>query len=219
MESRVMDLPKFSAPFCAMIAAPTRGGKTVWAKHFVDHADQLISPPPEEIIWCFTEYQKGYQSLLENPKVRMVEGLPDIKQLKETSDKRKLLILDDLMMEGAKKGKGAQDLLTLFIRGAHHWSCSCLHIVQNAFYPSLRTIRLNSHYLILLKSPADGLQISHLARQMFPGRHDCMVEAYKDATMEKYGYLLIDLSQECPDELRLRSKIFPGDLPVVYLPK
>ena len=148
----------------------------------------------------------------------MVEGLPDIAQLRQSSEKPKLLILDDLMTEGAK-GKGAQDLMTLFIRGAHHWNCSCLHIVQNAFYPSLRTIRINSHYLILLKNPSDSLQISQLSKQIFPGRQKYLIDAYRDATSEKYGYLIVDLSPECPDDMRLRSKIFPEDFQVVYQPK
>ena len=124
MEPKLMDSPLFNAPFCSIISGPTSAGKTMWSLRFVEQAQTLIFPPPQEIIWCYTEYQKGYQPLLENPNVRMVEGLPDINELKKSADTPKLLVLDDMMLEAGHKGKGAQDILTLFIRGSHHWGCS-----------------------------------------------------------------------------------------------
>ena len=58
-----------------------------------------------------------------------------------------------------------------------------------------------------------------LGKQMFPGQSSLLTEAYKSATSEPYGYLLIDLKTTTPDHLRLRSNIFPGELQSVYVPK
>ena len=46
-----------------------------------------------------------------------------------------------------------------------------------------------------------------------------MQQSYNDATSEPYGYLLIDLKPETPDEIRLQTKIFPGETTSVYVPK
>ena len=211
----LVDAPKFQHPFTAICTGCTKSGKTEWTKKFVRYAQELMNPPPEQIIWCYSEYQPGYKSLLDNPKVKLNEGLPNLDELKSSSDIPKLLILDDLMMEGdGKKGGVTQ----LFIKGAHHWSCSVLHIVQNLFFGGLRTARINAHYMILMKNPSDKLQVATLARQLYPGNSHCLLEAFKDATQKPYGYLLVDMSPETPEELRLRTNVFPGEYQVVYVP-
>ena len=57
-----------------------------------------------------------------------------------------------------------------------------------------------------------------LARQMYPGRGKFVQEAFKDATAVPYGYLLVDLKQDTPEDMRLRTAIFPDDgVQYVYL--
>lgn len=65
-----------------------------------------------------------------------------------------------------------------------------------------------------LKNPRDRSQITHLARQM---QNKILQEAFEDATATPYGYLLLDLRQETPEDLRLRTYIFPGEIQAVYL--
>ena len=61
---------------------------------------------------------------------------------------------------------------------------------------------------------------ANLARQMYPGRGKFVQEAFKDATSVPYGYLLVDLKQDTPEDMRLRTAIFPDDgVQYVYLPK
>ncbi len=91
--------------------------------------------------------------------VVMIEGLPDMVQLKKSIAKPKLLILDDLMQEM----KSDKKLVQLFTKGPHHWNLSVLHIVQNLFFDGLRTSRVNAQYLVLMKNPSDQLQASNLA--------------------------------------------------------
>ena len=44
--------------------------------------------------------------------------------------------------------------------------------------------------------------------------------AFKDATSVPYGYLLVDLKQDTPEDMRLRTTISPDDgVQYMYLPK
>ncbi len=46
-----------------------------------------------------------------------------------------------------------------------------------------------------------------------------MQEAFADATSMPYGYLFIDLKQDTPEHMRLRTNIFPGETQYAYLRK
>ena len=80
----------------------------------------------------------------------------------------------------------------------------------------MRTLSLNSHYIILFKNPRDSLQICTLARQMYPGKSKFLVEAFNDATRQAYGYLLLDLKPTTEDRLRIRTGILPDNIQIVY---
>ena len=202
-------------PFTCSMSGPTKSGKTEWAKRFIANVHNLVSPKPEKIIFCFSEWQPSYEELNKVPGLEFCEGLPDIFELKRTQKQPKLVILDDLMHECSKN----QDSTVLFTRGSHHWNVSVVNILQNLFYSGLRTFRINSHYLVLLKCPSDQLQISTLARQLYPRQQKYFLESYQDACSQPYGYLVVDLTPESPDEFRLRTNIFPTEIGFAYLPK
>ena len=63
------------------------------------------------------------------------------------------------------------------------------------------------------------MHISNLARQMYPGHSKYMVEAFKNATSDPYGYLLIDMKPFTEEMYRLRTNIFPGETHYVYIRK
>jgi hypothetical protein len=46
---------------------------------------------------------------------------------------------------------------------------------------------------------------------MFFSRTQFFLEAYAQATARPYGYMVIDMKQNTPDILRLRTFIFPGE--------
>ena len=122
-------------------------------------------------------------------------------------------------MHEAATGK-TDSVSQLFTKGSHHWNLSCVFLVQSLFFsPALRTIRLNSHVICLMRNAADKSQVMNLARQLYPGNTKHLLEAYKDSTNEKWGYLLVDLSPETDEKLRLRTNIFPGELLTVYVSK
>lgn len=201
-------------PFTCMVTGPTGVGKTQWTKKLVNYASTVIDPPPERIIWCYTVWQPAYEGALEG-QVEFTEDLPQFKDLQESSATRKLLILDDKMVALSKDER----LVELFTVGAHHWNCSVVHINQSIFYNGLRTARINAHYIVILKCPADKLQIANLARQMYPGKTKFFMEAYNDAVSQPYGYLFVDCSPFTPDDQRIVTNIFPPSFPTVYVAK
>jgi len=83
----------------------------------------------------------------------------------------------------------------------------------------MRTISLNAQYIVLFKNPRDNSQFEHLARQLYPHTSRLAVEAYKNATTEPYGYLLVKLRSEQDEDLRLRTHIFPSERQIVYVSK
>lgn len=199
-----------------MVAGPTKAGKTVWVRKLVLNSQRMITPAPEVIYWCYSEWQPIYNDLQGTPfPVHFCQGLPDLEELKSTPNKPKLLILDDLMQEM----KGDKRLTQLFTKGSHHWNVSVLHIVQNLFFEGIRTSRVNAQYLILMKNPSDQLQASTLAKQLYPGKTQYFMEAYKDACKESYGYLFVDLCQDTQDNMRLKTRIFSGELQIAYVAK
>jgi hypothetical protein len=66
-------------------------------------------------------------------------------------------------------------------------------------------MNLNTHYFVFFKNPRDDYEVSVLVKQTYPGRSKFVVEAYKDATKNPYGYLLIDLRLETDKSYRNTS--------------
>jgi hypothetical protein len=130
-------------------------------------------------------------------------------------DQYNLLIVDDLMYEAQ------QEVVQWFTKYSHHRNCSIVYLVQNLFHQSKehRTISLNSQYMVLFPNPRDRGQIAHLAKQVLPGCPKALQEAFADATARPYGYLLLDLKPDTPEQLRMRTNIFPDEIAIVYIPK
>ena len=203
----IMD-PRWEHPFTSIIAGPTGCGKTQFVLTFLQHIDEIVTPPPYKVIYSYAEWQPAYQHLPSF--VKLVEGLPDIP---DYSKDPLLLVIDD-QMDIANKS-----ISSLFTKGSHHRNISVIYIVQNLFDSNKhhRTISLNAHYLVIFKNPRDASQIVHLAKQMYPGQSTYVQEAFNLATRDPHGYLLVDLKQTTPDSLRMRSHIFPGEIQQVYI--
>ena len=177
------------------------------------HAAVMIDPPPEKITWCYGEWQEAYPTT-DLTHVRFEEGLPTESMFESTT--RNLIVIDDLMTETDER------ITTLFTKKSHHRNTSVLYLVQNLFPKNKesRTISLNTHHMVVFKNPRDATQMSNLARQMYPGRTKFALDAFKDATAVPHCYLFVDLKQDTPEDMRLRTCIFPDDdVQYVYQPK
>ena len=189
-----------------LVSGKTGSGKTVWMKQLLDSS--LVKP--DRIIWCYGQWQSLYEEMHKTikPKIEFVKGIPVDLQEDRFLDVRmkNLVIFDDLMSEAAKDNR----IVDLFTKGSHHRNLSVIVLVQNIFHQSngMRTISLNSHYLVLFKNPRDKGQVNILARQIFPDKVDHFMQTYDQAMSKPYGYVVIDLHPQTPDHQRLYTDIF-----------
>lgn len=217
----------FKHPFTCIVCGPTQSGKTYFVSKMVEHAKEVILPTPTRILWYGGGQQPmaGEMETLISAGVEVKDGLDnlqlDLAALPGTSSSSSssssetreatLIIIDDLMTEAGR----AQEVCDLFTRGSHHGNISIVLIMQNLFHQSrcMRTISLNSQYIVLLKNPRDAAQVRYLGQQLFPGRRrlEFFVDAYKQATLRPHGYLLVDLTQTTLDEKRILSDILPQE--------
>lgn len=208
-----MDL-RWKHPFTCIVAGPTSSGKSFFVIKLLNNRVKNIDTEFDEIDWCFSEWHPDLPQL--SGKIHFKKGLENIER--SDSSTPKLIVIDDLMNESDL------GVVNMFTKGSHHTNTSVIFITQNIFHQGKgqRDMSLNTHYLVLLKNPRDSLQISYLARQIFPQNPKFIQEAYLDATKRPHGYLLIDLKQNTPEDSRIRTNIFgeekPG-FPVVYVPK
>ena len=174
-------------PFTCIGSGSAGCGKCVFTFKLIRHAEQVIKPPPERIIYCYGEYQKVFDNYWN---VEFHDGLPDHNDFDDKS--RTLLVLDDLMTSTDDR------VVEFFTKISHHRNLFVVYLTQNIFYKNKqsRTLSLNSHYLVLLKNARDASKVANLARQMYLGKSAFMVESFKNATSAPYGHILIEETTE-----------------------
>ena len=196
---------QFQSPCTIVISSATGCGKSFFLRKMLDQ--NLFETPPTRVIYCYGIYQDAFHNMTD---VEFVHGLPASFD-NFGSDGHTVICIDDLACE-ASKNKVVENLFT---RISHHNNITPILLTQNLFYQGkhMRTIALNTHYTILLKNPRSSSQTRTLQSQT--GLKN-LVEAYNDATKEKFGYLIIDLHPRSSEEHRLRTHIFEGEYPIIY---
>ena len=127
------------------------------------------------------------------------------------------MVVDDLMTEIGDNKQFAE----LFTIDSRKNNFSLFFITHNLFYQGkyMRTISLNSKYIIIMKNARGKSQLSVLCRDIFPGKHKYLIDSYLEATSKHFGNLRIDCTSEKPDEFRLSSELENNkNAPVFYLP-
>ena len=156
----------------------------------------------DRILFYYGEWQETYQNDYRSgggQRIEFREGVPQPNDYSRDSDKKKLIVLDDLMCESC-----TSVVLDLFTKGCHHKNISVIFITQNIFHEGQNhcDLSLNSNYIVLFENPRDRAQV------------------YIDACTPPYSYLLLDMKQDTLDEYRFRTNIFPDDsTQYAYVPK
>jgi hypothetical protein len=202
---------RLKAPFSLGVIGMSGSGKSVFTFKLIEYAEELITPPPKKIIYCYGEYQEIFDNFRH---VNFHQGLPDLSEFIGNKEPI-LMVLDDLMSEWN------EEISKLFTKYSHHRNISVVYLSQNLFSKNkhARVISLNTHYLVLMRNTRDVTQIGTLARQMYPKNAGYMIDAYNDAIKPNYGYLFVDLKPTTDDRIRLRSRIFPDESPAVVYGK
>jgi len=206
----------WSHPFSCLIGGSSGSGKTYFLTKFLQNLEFMVDVKIHEIIWCYGISQKFHSELpniLKTP-IKFYEGLPELDEIVSLTSPPKILILDDLQDQSSK-------FVELWSRANHHRNISAFSLCQNIFYQGRghRDISLNSHYIVLFKNPRESSQIRVFARQVDHQKVKFIEEAYRDSTQVSHGYLLFDFKQSTPEEYRIRTKIFPGEENIIYVPK
>ena len=207
---------RFKTPANFYICGQSQCGKSHFVRCMLHNRNELFDPVPSKIVYCYGEYQQAFDDMsVTIPNICFTEGFPDNLYGMLEGYQNSLVIIDDLMSECSKD----QRVSDLFTRGSHHQGISVMYLTQNLFPPGKqsRTISLNSHYMIVFKNPRDCLGVSTLARQMYPNNCNFLLESFQDATKKPYGYLLLDLHQCTPENIRLRTNILPSERQIVYV--
>ena len=172
--------PRLRSRFCLQISGPSGSGKTVWVKILLENVDYMIDKKVEQIIYCYGEYQPIFQEIQKNfRRFSSYRGVSWLKKL-NGSVFHTLMVIDDLQ----NKLSNNFELAKLFTKESHH-RCISVMFLQQALYNKGTfswLCSLNCHYMILFKIPRDQTIIHTLARQMFPGSGQYLVEVYQNAT-------------------------------------
>jgi energy-coupling factor transporter ATP-binding protein EcfA2 len=213
----------FRHPSTILVAGPTGCGKTQFLLRLLT-TPNAIQPVPQRVVWVYSEWQPAYDALRSSLS-RRIEFVKDYdaEALYDSfnPNARNVLVLDDQMdSSGTRGGTGATTLTKFFTQGSHHRNLTVIYIVQNMFNQdrTMRTVNLNSHFLVLFKNPRDKTQVRTLAQQMYPRNSGFLVDAFEDATALPFSYLVLDLRPETEERLRVRANIFDERGAVVYVP-
>ena len=188
------------APFSMSVCGSRGSGKTYFVKNLILNPN-VLSEPFERIIWVYKTWQPLFNDL-EN--VEFVNEIPD--SMSEIQVRGTMIIFDD-WMDVAVKNTFVSDLFT----NGRHQNISPVFLSQNLFVQGTfsKNISQNSDYLVLFKNSRDIGQIQRLATQMYgKGNSRLMMEAYNDATRERYGHMIITFRADTDERLRLRANIF-----------
>lgn len=211
-------------PCSYWVAGPTGSGKSLFTSRLIRNRQEMFREVPVAVHYAYKEWQPElYGAMERSDGVQFHEGLPSVEIIKSWSravnGKHCLLVLDDLQHDVCR----SKEMGCLFSVLSHHCNISVIFIVQNLFPKSggqsVRDLFLNVHYIVLFNSKRDKLQVSNLARQLFPGQNKFLMDAYENAVASrKFSYLLIDLHPTTSREYMVRSNIFPGELTWVFQP-
>lgn len=202
--TEIFDLT-FKHPSRWIIYGPSQSGKTTFVGNLMNKSEELFGLKFEDKIFC-CDYEPDNQfedfSKVDNLKDELIQKL--------SRKKPSVIILDDVMNLAIN-----DELVSdFFTKHSHHLNSTIIFITQNLFPKSkfMRNIYLNTSYIVLMKNPAEILQVQSLSNRIAgKGERNKLIEAYNDATDQPFSYILVDLNQETPKKLRFRSDIFNKD--------
>jgi len=201
-----------------LLAGPSGSGKTFTIKEILQNKNEIFHNGHQikNVVVFYASWQSIYTDLQANQLVsRWINKMPTNDEYVQIVEPYKnaggsIVIIDDFMSE---IGKDLVDIVTV---SARHNNASTFILLQSLFPIArmARQISLNVKYMYIFKNPRENAQFSHLIRQVLPQDNRWMQQAYAEATKNPYSYVMLDMTQECPDKIRFRSSILPSQWPL-----
>jgi predicted kinase len=209
-----MSVPLLLNNTCFQIVGPSGSGKTHFVCKLLQNND-MFENKFKNIYW---HEGGGGEAGLTSKELCKLKGIKFIKGFDKNWSKRltkgDVIVIDDLYQESNKEA----DFNNLFTKISRHGEVTVIFITQNLFHQGgqHRTRNLNVQYLVIFKNPRDATVVDFVARQAFPNNRNYLLDAFKDATNGPHGYLFLDFTQQCPDDIRVRSNLFCPNGIAVY---
>ena len=209
---------RLQTPFSMIVASPSNSGKSTWVGKLIEHSPLLFTEQSKRFIYFYSVWSPTFDTWKEKKLIsQFVQGMCTKEWIEENcSDGNCTIVLDDQAMSIS------EDISKVFAVLSHNYNINFIMLAQNIFTKNknFRDASLNSKYIVLGKNPRDQSSIRFLAQQMMPTRSKDVVEAYFLATKNPYSFFLLDFSQTCPENLRMRGNIFAENYPMtVYIKK
>ena len=183
---------KFYHPSNICVVGPSGSGKTLFVLDCI--TSQKFDPFPSDIYYLYNVYQDFMKTF---PQINFVQGM-DLGVIKNDG-KDKLLIIDDLILEMNK------ELGEHFICRTRHLKCSTIFLMHTLFQNKdiHRLISNNTHYFVIFGNRRQMLNVKTLGNQL--GMSERVLEAFKYAASNQYGYFVISLHPRVPELLTVTS--------------
>ena len=153
---------RLSHPFTMLVAGSRGSGKTCFTEKLIR---DRVNTPLEKIIWFYSEWQNGYADMPGN--VHKVPGmLKSLDKYLDADSSVKAMVFDDLMSECVNNNI----IAVAFTKKRHHRNVSVILLVQKLFCQGriMRTVHLNTEYVVLFGNARDKGQFNHFARHIKP---------------------------------------------------
>ena len=219
-----MSLIKLRRGSSTLVSGPSMIGKSTWLKRVIMNYKGLYDGDIEHIYYCYSVYNnKLFDEIKRHcDNVTFIEGIPELENVNEwvKNERMVMIILDDLGTL-AMESQIVERLVTIYCNNSN---VTLYILLQNIYSRGKysRQISLNISYYVIFKNIRDNQQIKLFSQQLMGyGKKGAnpVYESYLDATKQKYGYIFLDLTNDCDDKYRLRTHIFPDEYPIIYVPK
>jgi hypothetical protein len=194
-----------------IIFGSSGSGKTSFVLKLLEFQNEMFNKTFDRIIYFYgqTEPDVKFHNL---KNIEIINGLNIDEDYLNSFDKNlnNVIILDDLMNEIGND----KVIANLFSKFSRHRNITVFLLLQNIFPKGkfFTDFFRNANYLVLMKNPLGMSQIRLLETRIFGNNSNFLKDAYIDSTKEDpFSYLLIDSIQTTPENLRVRTKIFPDD--------
>ena len=201
---------RFKENFKIFVCGPSRCGKTVFIKDLLQNIPSITKQNISKVIYVYKVWQQIFQDM-------KLQGLVDfffkeeeniVEKIKKLSfGEYSLVIFDDLI-----NSKNLEEISNLFVVDGRHSNYSMIFTSQRMFVNNeyFRQISNNCDYIVVFKNPRNYSEIRTLAQQLTPMSLD-LLEIYTKATKDPFTYLLINLTQECNEDVKFLSHLFDYD--------
>ena len=220
--------PQLKHPFSALLCGSSFSGKSYFFYHMLDTIDEhsILDFVPSKILYVYEHPQPEFKYLED--KVDFLQGWSSPKLSVEylRQHPNSLILVDDC----ADTHYDANFLRDFYLKHSHHlrWSIiTIIHSFHDKRVPFLRSISLNTHYVIFMNSPQASDSVATFCDQRFrlnKAAKKAFLELYNYITERPYDYILVDCHPLCTDKRMIfRSSLFyptygKGEPLTIYIP-